>query len=190
MFRIPLWPVVSMDAKAIGPHMARDIPVLDIHEIAAGKLAALMARHAARDLFDAHLLLTQGHLERDRLRLAFVVYGAMNRKDWRRVTIDDIAYQPDEMETQLRPVLRQDAVIGHAGIWGTRLVTECRQALEVVLPFYKLESEFLDRLLDHGEIRSDLLTNDESLAQKIASHPMLEWKAQNVRQYKVKRHDG
>ena len=38
-------------------------PVLDIHELAAGKLAALLARRASRDLFDAHHLLLRGGLD-------------------------------------------------------------------------------------------------------------------------------
>jgi hypothetical protein len=186
MFRIPLWPVVPRDSRNIGPYKAQGIPVLDIHELAAGKLAALMARHAGRDLFDAHLLLTQGRLDAGRLRLAFVVYGAMNRKDWRTVAIDDVTYQPDEIETQLRPVLREEAIAGHAEAWGRKLMEESRQALNVVLPFNPAELGFLDRLLDQGEIVPSLLTADASLAQRIAAHPMLEWKAENVRQHKGK----
>jgi len=87
MFRIPLWPVVAKESCAVGSHKTSGIPILDIHELAAGKLAALMSRHASRDLFDAHLLLTKGNLDYKRLRLAFVLYGAMNRKDWRTVLL-------------------------------------------------------------------------------------------------------
>ncbi|MCK4727607.1 MAG: nucleotidyl transferase AbiEii/AbiGii toxin family protein, partial [Desulfobacterales bacterium] len=82
VFRVPLWPVVSQDSNSVGVYKASRISVLDPHELAAGKLTALLARHADRDLFDVHLLLTHGGLDNRRLRLAFVVYGAMNRKDW------------------------------------------------------------------------------------------------------------
>ncbi len=82
MFRIPLWPVTPSDSRLLGSFKAEKIPLLDLHEITAGKLCALLSREAARDLFDAHQLLTQKTLEKDRLRLAFIVYGAMNRKDW------------------------------------------------------------------------------------------------------------
>jgi len=51
MFRQPLWEVQSVDSRAVGDFRARNIPVLDIHELAAGKLTALFARHQARDLF-------------------------------------------------------------------------------------------------------------------------------------------
>jgi hypothetical protein len=67
---------------------------------------------------------------------------------------------------------------------GSRLVDECRQALEVVLPLSKSELEFLDLLLDDGEIIPSLLTSNEELAERIKQHPLLEWKALNVRQYK------
>lgn len=47
-------------------------PLLDIHELAAGKLSALFNRSASRDWFDAHYLLTQMPLDTKKLRLAFV----------------------------------------------------------------------------------------------------------------------
>jgi hypothetical protein len=186
MFRVPLWPVEAMDSRAIGAYRATAIPVLDIHEIAGGKLAALMARHAGRDLFDAHLLLTQGRLNAGMLRVAFVVCGAMNRKDWRTVSVEDVAYDEREIEVQLHPVLRQGSIARQSANWGRQLVAECRQALAVVLPFNTGEREFLDRLLDRGDIVPELLTGDQDLAQRIAKHPTLGWKAENVRQHKGK----
>ena len=83
MFRVPLWPIAEADSRMLGTYGARRIRLLDIDELAAGKLAALFARTTGRDLFDVHQLLTQASLDRERLRLAFVVYGAMNRRDWR-----------------------------------------------------------------------------------------------------------
>lgn len=50
-------------------------------------------------------------------------------------------------------------------------------------PFTEAEREFLDRVLDQGEIRAELLTADEALAGRIAQHPSLAWKAQNVRKH-------
>jgi predicted nucleotidyltransferase component of viral defense system len=186
MLRIPLWEPIPMDSKSVGVYQAKNIPVLDPHEIAAGKLAALLARHAGRDLFDAHLLLSQGNLDATRLRLAFVVYGAMNRRDWRTVTPDDVFFDKDELEVQLRPVLREGFISAPGDVWGQELVEKCRHALCVVLPLNPPEKEFLDRLLDHGEIKPDILTTDSAMAQRIAQHPMLEWKAHNVRQHRLK----
>ena len=54
MFRIPLWPVGLYDSIKVGRSRALGIPVIDVHELAAGKMAALFSRSAARDLFDVH----------------------------------------------------------------------------------------------------------------------------------------
>ena len=110
MLRAPLWDPVHAHAKSVGTLPTPTFPILDIHELAAGKLAALLARRASRDLFDAHHLLLRGGLDPKRLRIAFVVYGAMNRKDWRTVSVDDIAFEPRELRNQLVPTLRSEAL--------------------------------------------------------------------------------
>jgi len=185
MFRVPLWPIDLKNSQPVGSYKTSAVPILDIHEIAAGKIAALLARQASRDLFDVHLLLTRQKLNSAMLRLAFVLYGAMNRKDWRAVSIDDVNFSAQELENSLIPVLREDAV-GARGreTWANNLVGECRQALSVVLPLEPNENEFLDRLLDHGEIDSTILTTDTTLQQRIQGQPLLEWKAVNVRKHK------
>jgi len=187
MFRVPLWPVVAQDSRRVGAHQAKSITVLDAHELAAGKLAALLARHASRDLFDVHGLLQGGGLDPVKLRLGFVVYGALNRKDWRTVRVEDVDFDGRELRDELLPVLRTAAAVPaqEPSKWAASLVQECRRALAVVLPFNDAEQEFLDQVLDHGEIRPELLTSDPAMVTRIASHPMLRWKAQNVRQHKV-----
>jgi predicted nucleotidyltransferase component of viral defense system len=186
MFRLPLWPVACQDSRPVGSAVAHEVPVLDIHELAAGKLAALMARQASRDLFDAHRLLTTTTLAPDRLRLGFVVYGAMNRKDWRTVSLDDVNYEARDLADQLIPVIRRDFLqdAGGTEAWATRLVRECREAMSMVLPFSASEREFLDRILDHGEIVPALLTSDEAMQSRILGQPLLQWKAINVRDHK------
>ena len=188
MFRVPLWPVERLDSKPLGTYRATEIPVLDIHELAAGKLAALLARSASRDLFDAHLLLTQGHLDDAKLRLGFVLYGAMNRRDWREVRASDVALDAKDVENQLVPVIRKDylADAGKQRKWAERMLKECRRGLKKVLPLAKGEKAFLDRLLDEGEIEPSLLTPDPAMIECIRSHPLLQWKALNVRQHKRK----
>jgi len=44
--------------------------------------------------------------------------------------------------------------------------------------------EFLNLVLDKGEIAPDLLTADKDLQDRIRRHPLLEWKAVNVKAYK------
>lgn len=186
MFRVPLWSVVAQDSRPLGSYRASRIPVLDGNEVAAGKLAALLARHASRDLFDAHQLLRRGSLDPDRLRVAFVIYGATNRKDWRTVSVKDVSFEASEVKNLLLPLLRNEVVaqVGPVTTWAARMAEECRQGLGIVLPLNDPEREFLDRLLDYGEIEPSLLTQDIELADRIRRSPGLEWKALNVRRFK------
>ena len=186
MFRVPLWPVMTLNSYPVGSYEAKGIQVLDIHELAAGKLCALLARQQGRDLFDSHQLLNRDDLQQKRLRLAFVVYGAMNRKDWRTVSLQAVDFTPDDLSHRLLPLLRVSSAGADesAASYGKRLVKECRDRLSVVLPFTDPEMEFLNLLLDRGEIAPSLLTSDKDLQERISRHPLLEWKALNVRQYK------
>ncbi len=186
MFRQPLWDIRPADSHPIGDFQAKNIPVLDLHELAAGKLAALLARGQARDLFDCHRILNMDDLERDRLRIAFVVYGGMNRKDWRTVSIEDVDFDAAELARQLISTLHVRAIQeqGSPAEYGVQLVEECRKALSVVLPFTDAEREFLDLLLDKGKIDASILTDDAALQLRIQTQPMLEWKALNVRKHR------
>ena len=188
MFRQPLWDIQPADSHPLGDFQSKNIPVLDIHELAAGKLAALLARGQGRDLFDSHRILRMENLDSHRLRIGFVVYGAMNRKDWRTVSLGEVDFDAMDLARQLVPTLRVNAaeVQAESAEYGARLVRECREGLSAVLPFTDSERTFLDMLLDRGEIDPTLLTSDASLQQRIQSQPLLEWKALNVRQYKLR----
>ena len=187
MYRVSLWPVAVRSSHPVGAWQAVAIPVLDIHELAAGKLAALLARGKARDLFDSRQIFRMDTLDPRTLRLAFVVYGAMNRRDWRTVSADDVVFDPAELARQLVPTLRADAsgITTQTAGYGEGLVRECREGLSRVLPFTENEREFLDRLLDQGTIHPALLTADEALQQRIQCQPLLQWKALNVRRHKL-----
>jgi hypothetical protein len=73
---------------------------------------------------------------------------------------------------------------GASSEYGAWLVEECRKGLSAVLPFSDKEREFLDSLLDKGEIDATILTPDKTLQKLIQSQPLLEWKALNVRSYR------
>ena len=185
LLRSPLWPHAVIDSRPVGAFAAAQVPVLDVHELAAGKLAALFSRTAGRDLFDVRELLQLGGLEPARLRLGFVVYGGINRRDWREVSMDDVQADPGDVHRQLAPMLRGDvAPVGSDLVeWTERLVADCRDLLSIVLPLEANEQEFLVHLNDRGEIVPELLTDDPRLRKLIRSHPGLLWKALNVRKH-------
>jgi predicted nucleotidyltransferase component of viral defense system len=187
--RVPLWEPRWRDARPLGATQIRDILVIDTHELAAGKLAALLSRQTSRDLFDAHALLVAGipgePLDRARLRVAFTVYGGFNPKDWRTISPDDVERATDDLKSNLAPLLRRHASELHGSItdWAAAMIIECREALRVVLPLSEDEREFIERLNGAGVIAPELLTVDEGLAGRIEKHPALLWKALNVQDF-------
>ena len=149
-------------------------------------MAALFSRRQARDLFDSHQILRMDEIDSHRLRTGFVVYGAMNRKDWRTVSADGVEFDATELARQLIPTLRVNTPELHveSAKYGTRMVKECQDNLSAVLPFSGAELEFLDLLLERGKIDATLLTSDKDLQKRIQNQPLLKWKAINVRRHK------
>lgn len=182
MFRIPLWPVQTMDSRPVGIWQAAGIQVVDMHELAAGKLSALLSRQQARDLFDCSNLFHMNGLDRERLRLAFVVYGAMSRKDLRTVTLNDVDFDITDLNQKLIPTLRAEGIERmQKDHFGKSLVADCRNFLDGLLPFTENEMEFLNQILDKGKIAPEFLTDETDMQDRIKCHPLLEWKAVNVR---------
>jgi hypothetical protein len=185
MLRVPLWDPAPRDSREFLGDRAKQIRVLDSHELAAGKLAALLARGASRDLFDARQLLAGDTLDQAMLRLAFVVYGGINRVDWRTVSAESVTTTVDDVKRQLVPMLRQDIRPPASDLerWTGDLIDETRALLGAVLPLAEHELEFLERLNGQGEIEPSLLTSDAALEQRIDANPGLRWKALNVKKH-------
>ena len=184
MFRVPLWLPQEKDSVFIGTYSAEGIPVMDLHEVTAGKLAALFSRKASRDLFDVHWLLNQANLDINKLRFGFMLYGAMNRRDWRTISQADLSYEPREVANQLFAVLNSRIRYALKEDWPQKLLENCRKLVSPLLSFAEQEAEFFDRLLDHGDLKLDLLTADSEQIARIEQHPLLQWKALNVKTYK------
>lgn len=186
MYRVPLWSINLMNSYPVGRYTCTDIPVVDIHEIAAGKLTALLSRNASRDLYDTYRLFNEKMLDIEKLRIAFVIYGAINRKDWRKVRIDDLNFRINDLEDQLLPVLRDTTIleIEDRPKWTQYLLDSCREYLKSVMPLRQNEIEFLDWLNDSGDIKFELLTDDPDLRYRISIHPGILWKALNVKKFR------
>lgn len=185
LLRTPFWQVSTQPSEKLGT-LQTHFPILDIHELTAGKLSALFSRRASRDLFDVHHLLTRVKFEGYRLRTAFVAYGAMSRKDWRTISPKDIQFDFAELKNKLLPVMqKQQANDILTRTKANLLIQECQETAEqILLPFTKAEQAFLGALYDHAEIRAEFLTDDTMLAKKINNHPALLWKAFNIKRNK------
>ncbi|MDF1655630.1 MAG: nucleotidyl transferase AbiEii/AbiGii toxin family protein [Coxiellaceae bacterium] len=179
LYRRALWPVQWMQSK--GWMKSVGVNVLDIHELAAGKLCALLEREAARDLYDSHNLLTQWGLDNKKLRQTFTVYAGMRKGSWRQINVDMIQYSVKGIRNKLIPVLRRDIIPGttYALIerWADDLVTSCKQAFQSILPFNEPEKDFLQSIEEYGEIRPEFLSADEVFCEAVSNHPALRWRA-------------
>lgn len=181
MYRVPLWPIEYKSSCLVGSKQIHSIPILDPHELSAGKLAALIDRKTGRDLFDAYHLLTKTNIDMTKLRLALVVYSAISRKaDLRQLTPESISVDVTDLKNRLIPLLRKNdlAAINGTSNWAQKLVTECQLAFKHLLPLAENEHTFLSELLDKGQIKPELLTDDKGLIQNIKTHPAISWSAQ------------
>jgi predicted nucleotidyltransferase component of viral defense system len=97
----PLFGAARRDSIPLSDVWASDVVVLDLYEIIAGKLVALIDRHAARDLFDAPRILSIDGLDRSRIKAALPAIGACGRRDWRIMSVDAIKGDPRELWQQL-----------------------------------------------------------------------------------------
>lgn len=185
MARGPLFGVQTMSSTPLGGVSATGISVLDLHEVVAGKLVALLDRTAARDLFDARRILETQTLDWSLVRVGVLAWGAAGRRDWREASLDDIGGDPRELKQKLAICLPRDFFEAAGGVdrWIADSVVLCRAGLAPLFERTAGEAAFLDRLLDVGEIDPAGLAVPDDVKARIAAMPMLVWKAHNVRHY-------
>ena len=124
-----------------------EYPVLDIHELAAGKFSALMTRTTSRDLYDSHHLLTKSKLNNKKLRFTFIVYLSMTTIDPLSLSTDFIQYNTTDVRNRLLPLLRQKAINRSQSAiksWAETLTQELQTEFNRLLPLNDNENE-LDR---------------------------------------------
>lgn len=88
MARQPLFGASHMESCSLGEIRVKDVLVLDLQEIVAGKFVALVDRHTARDLFDARRIMSIDGLDWSRIKVAMLAIGACSRRDWRTMSAD------------------------------------------------------------------------------------------------------
>jgi predicted nucleotidyltransferase component of viral defense system len=186
MMRSPLFGVAKMDSVQFGDRQAKGVFVVDRHEVIAGKLVALLDRRVARDLFDAERILGLEDINWKWVRAAMLAIGAAGRNDWRKVSAASIAADRRELKQKLAICLPRGRFGDDAAIdaWIAKTVALCQQRVGPLIGYTKDEWAFLDGVLDHGEIKADLLDVDPDIRARIDAMPMLRWKCENVQSRK------
>lgn len=177
MYRHPLLPIVLKNFQLSG-HDNLQAPVLDIHELAAGKLTALFDRKVSRDLYDAHTLLTRVNMEKTKLRLIFVVYIAMTGIEVSTLIPDTIQYDLTDLKNRLFPVLHQKGLprsLPDLKTWVNKLLIELKDSITIILPLEKHEIEFIQLIRKSRVIKPELITDDLEIANKVKTHPAVLW---------------
>ena len=186
LYRAPLFGVLRMPSASVGAYQAKNVPVLDIHEIVAGKLVALVTRQTARDLFDAHRIIAMQGLDWAKVKVAMLMIGASASVfDWRTASVERIGCDPEDTQKLVMCLhTRYFDRFGGPVEWIKRAVADCQAALEPLFAFAANERAFLDRVLNDGIINASQLEAPEHIRAAIEACPALQWKAQNVRAWK------
>ncbi|MBQ9088941.1 MAG: nucleotidyl transferase AbiEii/AbiGii toxin family protein [Lentisphaeria bacterium] len=184
MHRIALMPVEKRSSFPLGVFKADNIPVLNIHELAAGKLCALIARCKPRDLFDAYHLLNCAELDLQTLRRCFVVYAAFNKVDFSEIScLGELKFDTQQFRQELMETLAHSTTADTPQQYLEKLLNGCQEKLNAILPFTESELAFLTAVNKHGEIKPELLNNSPTWCEFVSKHPMLQWKVFNVRKH-------
>ena len=183
MARQPLFGIKAMPSARLGDFQAHAIPVVDVHEVVAGKLVALVERSMPRDLFDARSILAMDELDRRRLKAALLALGAAARGDWRTATDSGIRVSPPELLEALAICLPQNRFASAAELhaWMRETLSLCRDGLAPLYERSDDERAFLDGVLERGEVDAGLLDIESEVRARIAAMPMLAWKCRHVR---------
>src|SRR3990167_2752389 len=184
--RVSLWKVTHLNSIQIGNYQANKIPVLDYYDLIGGKLSALFSRHKSRDLFDTYTIFTHSKkLDMEKMKCAFLIYGAASRTDIRKISLDHLNFDANELKNMLLPVLRNEEIKEAKNLksWAKKLINICKENLSDIIAFNHNELDFLTNVIDHGKIIPELITKDKNIINAIHMHPVLLWKIINVKKY-------
>jgi predicted nucleotidyltransferase component of viral defense system len=182
MMREPLFGVGRIASVALGDRAPSEAVVVDIHEVVAGKLVALIDRDAARDLFDARRILEMPGLDWRLIRAGVLAFGASRSADWRAASVQDIGGDLKDLREKLAICLPRGTFRDAGGMraWIEETVAICRDRLGGLFDWSEGERRFLDGVIERGEIDASGLDAPPEVIARIARMPMLAWKAQNV----------
>ncbi|MGM0608956.1 MAG: nucleotidyl transferase AbiEii/AbiGii toxin family protein [Candidatus Muiribacteriota bacterium] len=151
---------------------------LNVIEIFASKINALLNRGAARDLYDIYNMIKFkifDEIEREYLRKCIIFYHVISTKGnlgfFDIDSVDKILQQ--KIRTDLLPVLTNRDLFDLNN--GKRIVKDYLIDLLVLTPS---EIEFINRFKVR-EYNPELLFDDSKILNRISKHPMALWKTKN-----------
>ncbi|MCE3239070.1 MAG: hypothetical protein K0R24_2051 [Gammaproteobacteria bacterium] len=178
MYRVPLLSIEKRKSVTLANQEVSQMPLLDFHELAAGKLTALLDRGAGRDIFDAYHLFQYQNLEIEKLRLCFVIYAAISHKrNFLKIEPNQIAVDREDLKNKLIPVLKQNFNQNFSSIsaWTDHLLEEVKIGYKKLLPLNENEQLFINNIREKKSIEPELLIDDQEVISRIKSHPALLW---------------
>lgn len=173
LHRVCLWQPELMDSFSLGRMKATKIPVISLYELAAGKLCALLARSASRDLFDVQELSAKIASTDDKLRLAYLFYAAKQPKNWLGVSEKDVRLKSDDVTTQLFPMLSADECksMGTPEDCAAKLIESCKTYVQPLIALTDNDKKFINGIWNDGKVDASLITDDVILQGKIGADP-------------------
>lgn len=181
--RPPLRDAARMSSFPLGRWRAENVLVLDREEVVAGKLAALFTRTRPRDLFDARSIMKMAGLSRIDIRPMYLTILAASGTGWRDVSIRPDPLRGGDARQKLLECLARGYFDGYEGgvdEWADESVELCREHYAPYAVRAPDEREFLSAVLDHGEVRTDLLFARPDILARIASYQWLARRCQQV----------
>lgn len=160
--------------------LERKIYCLAKIELFASKIAALLNRTAARDLYDIYNIIKYGLIEKDEielLRKCVIFYKLISTEEkdiiFDTSVIDKLSKY--KIGTDLYPMLRKKEPFDLEAS-----KHEVKAFIDNVMTVNSGEKLYIERFMQ-GEYVPELLFDDEAILSRIKNHPMAIWKVNNIR---------
>ena len=177
--RAHILPTEKRTIETLGMFDEMKIHSLAALEIFGSKLAALLIRAAARDLYDINNMVYYGLFDESELPMlkkCAIFYSAIGSEKaplgLRLDNIDSLTSQ--RIKTDLLPVIRRAE---HFDLQSAQ--KRVKDFLSELLHLDERETSFL-RLFLQKKYQPDLLFDDEKILQRIQNHPMALWKIRSL----------
>lgn len=185
LFRLPIGPPEYRELWQPGELPFPRLKVVDLFELFIGKFLAAIDRVAIRDIWDIGQIphIAPNILGSQEFRAKFISFSAILTLPLSEYSVGRIKDRllPQSIETRLLPMINS----GDIGLVDKSI----QQAFEIIKPMLDLSENELKYVnaVAEGELRLEyLFPKDSGEATRLAKHPALLWKIQNVRQEKTR----